>query len=121
MNGVFVTIFSEPTPRLAEFYGRLGIVLTEEKHGGGPRHLSAQIESVLEFYPRKEGAPPFFIGVETAEDRATLKAELIAQFGGSPGPRDGASFLALHDPSGNEVRLFAASASVAQGTVDGQE
>lgn len=118
MNGVIVTIFADPSPRLAKFYERLGLELTEEKHGGGPRHLSAQIESVLEFYPRKEGAPPFFIGVETAEDRVTLKAELIAQFGGSAGPRDGTSFLALCDPSGNEVRLFAAPVGAAQGTVD---
>ncbi len=119
MSGVFVTIFSEPTPRLAEFYERLGIRLTEERHGRGPMHLSAEVDSVLEFYPPKEGAPPFFIGVETAEDLATLKAELIAQFGGSMGPRDGASFLALSDPSGNEVRLFAAPVGASQGTVDG--
>jgi hypothetical protein len=83
MSGVFVTIFAEPTKRLAEFYERLGIKLTEEKHGGGPRHFSAQVDSVLELYPRKEGAPPFSIGVETAEDRASLKAELIAQPAGS--------------------------------------
>jgi hypothetical protein len=54
ISGVFVTIFAEPTPRLAEFYERLGIRLTEERHGGGPTHLLAQVDSVLEFYPLKE-------------------------------------------------------------------
>ncbi len=31
MSGFFITIFAEPTQRLAEFYERLGIRLPEEK------------------------------------------------------------------------------------------
>jgi hypothetical protein len=50
MSGVFVTIFAEPTPRLAEFCERPGMRLTEERHSGGPKHLSAQVDSVLEFH-----------------------------------------------------------------------
>lgn len=35
MSLVFGTIFAEPTPRLAEFYERLGIAPTEEKRPTG--------------------------------------------------------------------------------------
>jgi hypothetical protein len=54
MSGVFVTIFAEPTPRLAEFHERPRTRLTEERHSGGPAHLSAQVDSVLEFHPPRE-------------------------------------------------------------------
>jgi predicted enzyme related to lactoylglutathione lyase len=42
--------------RLREFYGHLGLAFTEERHGAGPPHYSAQIgELVLELYPLPEG------------------------------------------------------------------
>ncbi len=42
--------------RLREFYGRLGLAFTDERHGGGPLHYSAPVgEFVLELYPLPEG------------------------------------------------------------------
>ena len=48
MSGVVVTIFAEPTPRPAAFCERPGMRLTEERHSGGPAHLSAQVDSVFQ-------------------------------------------------------------------------
>jgi hypothetical protein len=78
MSGVFVTIFAEPTPPLTEFYERLGIRLTEERHGGGPTHLSAQVDSVLEFLPPRS-AVERLAGVAPASARQ--KELLLGQRG----------------------------------------
>ena len=43
--------------RLREFYGRLGIGFSEERHGTGPLHFAGQLgELTLEVYPLGEGA-----------------------------------------------------------------
>jgi lactoylglutathione lyase len=44
---------------LRDFYSRLGIAFTEEKHGDGPLHLAARLSDlVLEIYPLPADAGP---------------------------------------------------------------
>lgn len=55
MPDVSLSLLVLKTPRLDDlrrFYVALGLTLTEERHGSGPRHYSAQVGGVvLELYP----------------------------------------------------------------------
>lgn len=67
------------------FYERLGIELVEERHGGGPRHYSAQLGGgVVEFYPASDRFPV---------DNASISLKKDGPLPGGP----------LTDPDGRQV------------------
>jgi catechol 2,3-dioxygenase-like lactoylglutathione lyase family enzyme len=91
----------------AEFYGRLGLSLTSEQHGDGPKHLSAQIgETVLELYPIGEGVSSVGIrlGFEVNDLRAVL-ARIDASAHVGTFDRDGDSGAVVRDPDGHKIEL----------------
>src|SRR4051812_36710496 len=51
-----VVIHSADLERSAQFYKALGVHMTLERHGSGPKHFAGRAGSVLlEIYPRKAG------------------------------------------------------------------
>ena len=54
-----VVLRTENLRGMVDFYSSLGLSFTEEQHGAGPIHYSAQLgDAVLEIYPGTNGSAP---------------------------------------------------------------
>ena len=97
-----------------QFYERLGLTFSSEKHGRGPEHLSAQVGGiVLELYPR---AP----GLLTEGLRLGFVVEDLAAVTTSFGTavtedheRNGQRVVVVQDPDGHKIELIQALAPTA--------
>jgi lactoylglutathione lyase len=107
-QGSYIVLRVADIEKSAAFYRLLGLVLTEERHGDGPRHYSFPFSSdmVCELYPFKQGAGAAqnirlgFV-VENAEE---LKTNLL-RAGCALAPGTSANSFVVIDPDGNQVEL----------------
>ncbi|MGZ6005727.1 MAG: VOC family protein [Candidatus Saccharimonadales bacterium] len=91
------------------FYGLLGLVFDEEKHGNGPIHYSAQLgQLVLELYPLGKRNPTTdtrlgFLVSSVDECLNQLEPDSIVE----PAEDTGRGRLAIvKDPDGHTIELF---------------
>ena len=97
------------------FYARIGLALREERHGTGPRHLSADLGgTVLELYPRGTGpaSTGLRLGLVVPDQARVVDALALARLGANvvaDGERDGVRVVVLRDPDGHTVELAQAS------------
>ena len=88
------------------FYVGLGLTLRPERHGDGPRHLSADLGGVvLELYPLASGAPTtgLRLGLSVPAPTATAAASSPEAF--RTVTRAGHQVVVLHDPDGHTIEL----------------
>ena len=88
------------------FYEGLGLTLRSERHGDGPRHLSAGLGGVvLELYPLASGAPTtgLRLGLSVPAPTAEAAASSAAAF--RTFTRAGHQVVVLHDPDGHTIEL----------------
>ncbi len=93
--------------RTRRFYEALGLVFTEEKHGGGPVHYACALgATVLELYPRraKTDRDDVRIGLAIANVAAAIAAALDIG-GGVHRALDATGTAVLRDPDGRLVDL----------------
>jgi hypothetical protein len=110
---MFLVLTAEDSDGSRRFYERLGYAFTQEKHPGGPTHLTMVVPSMaVEIYPPTaalQGAQTQYLGVYVDDPEGT-KTDLIANFGGrepEPAiPTSRAGTTSLNDPDGRLVRLF---------------
>jgi lactoylglutathione lyase len=94
--------------RTRRFYEALGLTLTPEQHGSGPRHYSARVgETVVEFYPDVSGSTRGLrLGLRLVDVQAAVSA--VAEIGAVARP---GSPLTIDDPDGHRLELHPASAA----------
>ena len=94
--------------RSRRFYEALGLELTPEQHGSGPRHYAARLgQTVLELYPDASGSTRGLrLGLQLVDLPAAIYA--LAEIGVVP--RSG-SPPTLDDPDGHRLELHPASAA----------
>ena len=105
-----LVIRAQNPARLAEFYGHLGLIFKDEKHGKGPAHKACKIHnSVFEIYPCQKTQPPTTgtrIGFSV-----TCIEESLSRFGKGVdivSPKRRTEFgtrVVLRDPEGHKVEL----------------
>jgi lactoylglutathione lyase len=88
------------------FYQALGLVFTEEKHGIGPLHYSAQLgPTVLELYPAGNSPSSVRLGISVAD--LTAAVEAVRSLGGrvdrEATPQSDTAVI--RDPDNNSVEL----------------
>lgn len=93
------------------FYELVGLTFDEEQHGGGPRHLSTDLDGVvLELYPARSG--------DKRTDLATVGltvpnvdglAERLRAAGYEADRPAGSPTLVATDPDGRSVRISSAT------------
>ena len=90
------------------FYEALGLTLTLEQHGAGPRHYSGRVgETVLEFYPDASSSTRGLrLGLRLTDVSASV-SRLVA-IGAAPRP---GSPVTVDDPDGHRLELHPASAA----------
>ena len=93
--------------RSRSFYEALGLTLTPEQHGPGPRHYSARVgETVLELYPDASGSTRGLrLGLRLVDLSAALSR--LVEIGAVPRP---GSPVTIDDPDGHRLELHLASA-----------
>src|SRR5262245_5967332 len=78
-----VVIRSTDLSRARAFYEALGLTLTEEKHGNGPKHLACQLgEMVFEIYPLEpasQATTSVRLGFRVANVDVTVAAAAVAR------------------------------------------
>lgn len=95
--------------RSRRFYEALGLVFVEERHGSGPVHLAATLESglVVELYPVTGDAPPDTqtrLGFTVGSRSAVLSA-LRGRGFAVPADGDDRRTVVVTDPDGRRVEL----------------
>jgi lactoylglutathione lyase len=110
-----IVLRTSKTQEMLAFYGALGFVFGEEKHGSGPIHHSTQIGStVLEIYPGESAAPinrkgsgatMLGFAVQSLDDVVPALEKLSSEF--ISGPKDSAwgRRVVVVDPDGRTVEL----------------
>ncbi len=90
-----LVVYTADLDACGEFYGRLGLRFTRERHGSGPEHLAATLAdgSVLELYPARSGVPTGRLRLGLTVDPGTTEPPL------PPGCH------VLQDPDGRTVDL----------------
>lgn len=110
-----LVLYSKRMERLADFYRRLGLVFTVERHGDGPEHYAADLGGglVLEIYPdMRKGDPTLrLVRSRLILEAGDLGAVSEALRGGGErfdGPRPSALGPTLRavDPDGGELIVF---------------
>jgi catechol 2,3-dioxygenase-like lactoylglutathione lyase family enzyme len=101
----------------ADFYRCLGFSFTEERHGSGPRHLSAEGPAgVLEIYPAGDRGPDWIgLGFVIADPASVLSS--LTEGGWvatAPATVDGVAVV--RDPDGRRIELHGAVARPARWT-----
>ena len=120
-KGMFLTICLDDskTTITRQFYEKLGIQFTPERHGTkGLAHESVSLPStVFEIYPTLKSLPPsdrLFLGFEV-DFPEKMKTTLLEEFGGFEDevglPMTASGIATLRDPNGILVRLFPAISS----------
>ena len=92
--------------RSRAFYEALGLTLTPEQHGSGPRHYSTRVsQTVIEFYPDASGSTRGLrLGLRLVDVSAAVSALLEIGAALRPG-----SPPTIDDPDGHRLELHSAS------------
>lgn len=120
-------VLKTPRPQvLCRFYAALGIVLTEEQHGGGPVHHSGQAGGVLlEIYP--SGDPESVADAKTplgflVEELEVVVGNLVTAGGSlvrAPHQSEWGYRAVVRDPDGRAVELTEDTDEIGRPLADG--
>jgi transcriptional regulator with XRE-family HTH domain/catechol 2,3-dioxygenase-like lactoylglutathione lyase family enzyme len=109
-----VVLYTSDLDRSREFYEELGLALTEERHGNGPKHYSCFLGStVFELYPCSDQRRAGFTRLALTWSGASTSAascagvKQVRAIGCSAGTRG----VVVTDPDGNRIEMKRASAS----------
>lgn len=116
MDGTFLKLLVLKThdiERLKAFYESLGIDLSEERHGQGPRHFAGQVgPAILEIYPIQENTSSpdtatrlGFTVTNLTQTLATLTG-LGVTILKSPHANPWGTRAVVKDPDGRHVELY---------------
>jgi len=106
-----VVIRSLDIERVAKFYRALGLPLQEHRHGSGPLHYAAELDSaVFEIYPRKsdtDGTTSVRLGFRVASLDAAIAAlqEVGGQIVSAPQLSEWGRRAVVEDPDGHKIEL----------------
>jgi lactoylglutathione lyase len=105
---------SADVSRLLAFYSALGITFTEEKHGNGPEHFSAQLgDMVFELYPAEKTSVDANTRLGFAVTDLTATMSGVQRLGAvvirAPRRTESGLCAVVRDPDGRSVELMQAA------------
>jgi lactoylglutathione lyase len=106
-----LVVYTNNLDALADFYRGLGLNLSPEKHGSGPRHFSCRLgPTVLELFPaiNNPSVPPstrFGLAVESVDLIVSRVDTLGGQVISAPSDSRWGRRAVIADPDGNRVEL----------------